>query len=125
MDKVRADKWLWSVRIFKTRTKAADMCEKGNVKIDGHEIKASRHLKAGDKIEIRKGPFHLEFEVLQLTDKRMAAKLVPDFCKEITPSEEIEKMQMHALALKSMRQPGDGRPTKRERRALDEFLDWE
>ncbi|HKR04060.1 MAG TPA: S4 domain-containing protein [Bacteroidia bacterium] len=125
MEKVRIDKWLWAVRIFKTRTMAADYCEKGKVFINDQVVKASRLLKKGETISIRKGAFTLQFLVIDLSDKRMSAKLVPDFCKEVTPVEEIERMKTFAMAARSYRFPGEGRPTKKERRALDDFLEWE
>ncbi|MEP7168557.1 MAG: S4 domain-containing protein [Bacteroidota bacterium] len=125
MDKVRIDKWLWAVRIFKTRTMAADYCEKGKVMIKDQVVKASRILKKGETISIRKGAFTLQFLVIDLSDKRMSAKLVPDFCKDLTPAEEIERMKTFAIAARSYRFPGEGRPTKKERRALDDFLDWD
>jgi ribosome-associated heat shock protein Hsp15 len=124
-DKLRIDKWLWAVRIFKTRTMAADYCEKGKVFINDQVVKASRLLKKGETISIRKGAFTLQFLVIDLSDKRMSAKLVPDFCKEVTPAEEIERMKTFAIAARSYRFPGEGRPTKKERRALDDFLEWE
>lgn len=124
LQKVRIDKWLWAVRIFKTRTIAADFCEKGKVMIKDQMVKSSRALKKGEIIFIRKGPFTLQFHVLELSDKRMSAKLVPDFCKEVTPPEEIERMKTFAIAARAYRMPGEGRPTKKERRALDDFLEF-
>jgi ribosome-associated heat shock protein Hsp15 len=125
IEKVRIDKWLWAVRIFKTRTMAADYCEKGKVFINDQVVKASRLLKKGETISIRKGAFTLQFLVIDLSDKRMSAKLVVDFCKEVTPEDEIERMKTFAIAARSYRFPGEGRPTKKERRALDDFLEWE
>lgn len=124
-DKLRIDKWLWAVRIFKTRTMAADYCEKGKVFINNQIVKASRLLKKGEIVSIRKGAFMLQFLVIDLSDKRMSAKLVVDFCKDVTPPEEIERMKTFAIAARSYRFPGEGRPTKKERRALDDFLEWE
>lgn len=124
-DKIRIDKWLWAVRIFKTRSLAAEACEKEKIIVNDVEAKASRTIKLNDIIRIRKGVFTLTFKVLQLTDKRMAGKNAPEYCEDMTPDEELKKMKMHALALRMGRNPGTGRPTKNERRALDEFLDWE
>lgn len=124
-DKIRIDKWLWAVRIFKTRSMAADYCEKGKVFINSQAVKASRLLKKGETISIRKGAFTLQFLVIDLSDKRMSAKLVPGFCKEVTLPEEIERMKTFAIAARAYRYPGEGRPTKRDRRALDDFLDWD
>lgn len=124
MEKVRIDKWLWAVRIFKTRSLAAEACTKGKVFIDDTAVKASRIIKPDEKIAVRKGPFTAQFKVLQLSEKRMSAALAVDFCKDITPEEEIERMKLHALAFRASRNHGEGRPTKRERRALDDFLEW-
>ena len=124
-DKVRVDKWLWAVRIFKTRTLAADACEKGKISIGDQTIKASRNIKPGEIISVRKGAFTMTFKVLQLTENRMSASLVPPFCEDITPAEEVEKIKMHSLAIRAYRMNSEGRPTKKERRALDDFLDWD
>ena len=121
---VRIDKYLWSVRIFKTRSLASTFCEKGKVIVNGNPVKASHNVKKGEIISIRKGAFHFQYEVLEITDKRMQAKLVIDFCKDITPTEEIERMKLHSIATKHFRSKGSGRPTKKERRAMDDFLDF-
>ncbi|HNR20398.1 MAG TPA: RNA-binding S4 domain-containing protein [Bacteroidia bacterium] len=124
-DKIRIDKWLWAVRIFKTRSLAADACEKKKILINGVGAKASRIIKLNDVVSVKNGAFTLTFKVLQLTEKRMAGKNAHEHCEDLTPAEEVEKMKMHALALRMSRNPGTGRPTKNERRALDEFLDWD
>ncbi len=124
-EKVRIDKWLWAVRIFKTRSLAADACEKGKVSIGDVSVKASRNVKVGETVSVRKGAFTMLFKVLQLAENRMAATLAVSFCEDITPAEELEKIKMHALALRTFRMNSEGRPTKKERRALDDFLDWE
>jgi ribosome-associated heat shock protein Hsp15 len=124
LEKIRIDKWLWAVRIFKTRTIASAACEKGKVTIGDQHIKASRAIKAGDKLAVRQGAFRLQFEVLQLTENRMPAKLVSDFCKDITPQEEIEKIKMHSVESRAYGHRGEGRPTKKDRRELDEFTDF-
>ncbi|KXK46546.1 MAG: Heat shock protein 15 [Bacteroidia bacterium] len=123
-EKMRIDKWLWAVRIFKTRSLAADACEKGKILMDDVPVKASRMIKGGETIEVRKGAFRLNFKILQLSENRMTAKLVPEFCSDCTPAEELEKIKLHALAVRTYRSHGEGRPTKKERRALDDFLDW-
>ena len=122
--RIRIDKWMWAVRIFKTRSLAAAFCEKGKVTIKGIPVKASYHIKQDEIISVRKGAFNLEYKVLELADKRMSAKQAADFCKEVTPAGEIERMKTFAIAARSYRMPGDGRPTKKERRALDDFLDF-
>ena len=125
LEKTRIDKWLWAVRIFKSRSQAAEACDKNKIKISGNQVKAARNIKEGEIIEVRKGAFSGTFRVLQLVEKRMAAKFVAAYCEDITPPEEIEKIKMHALALRLSRNPGTGRPTKNERRALDDFFSWE
>ncbi len=124
-EKVRIDKWLWAVRLFKTRSLAAEACDKGKVSMQEQEVKPARVVKMGDVITIRKGAFKMQFQVLQLTDKRMAASLVPGFCKDLTPEDVKEKMTLHAIALQTYRNHSEGRPTKKERRSLDDFLEWE
>lgn len=123
-EKMRIDKWLWAVRIFKTRSLAADACDKGKIAIDDVPVKASRMVKGGETVQVRKGAFQLCFKILQLTESRMSAKLAPDYCSDCTSPEELEKIRLHALAVKTYRTHGEGRPTKKERRALDDFLDW-
>ncbi len=124
IDKVRIDKWLWAVRIFKTRSLAADACEKGKIFVNDQQVKASRNVKTGETVAVRKGAFTMQFKILQLAENRMAAKLVVDFCKDVTPADEIEKIKMHALAVNAYRKHSEGRPTKKERRALDDFLEF-
>lgn len=124
-EKVRIDKWMWAVRIFKTRTLAADACEKGKISVGEQTVKASRNIKPGEVISVRKGAFTMQFKVLQLTENRMTASLVPPFCEDITSLDEVEKIKMHALALRAYRMHSEGRPTKKERRALDDFLEWD
>jgi len=121
-EKTRIDKWLWCVRLFKSRSVAAEACDKGKIKIGDQPVKASRNIKMGDIITIRKGAFTMQFEVLRLTESRLPAKLVADFCKDITPEEEIEKIKLHSIETRAYRKRGEGRPTKRDRRELDEFI---
>lgn len=121
---VRVDKWLWAVRLFKTRSLAAAACDKGKISISGQQVKASRIVKPGDKISIRSGAFTMQYEVLQLTTNRLPAKLVADFCKDMTTSEELEKIKLHSMEIRGYGNRGDGRPTKKDRRELDEFRDF-
>lgn len=123
MEKTRIDKWLWAVRLFKTRSLASEACDKGKVRVSENPVKASRNIKIGDIISLRKGAFTLQYEVLQLTENRVAAKLVAGFCKDITPIEEIEKMRMQAMQARYYPH-GEGRPTKRNRRELDEYFKY-
>lgn len=127
MDKVRIDKYLWAVRAFKTRSLAAKACDLEKIKIGGQLVKASRNVVVGDEIVIKAGPFERVLKVIALVQNRLGAKLVAEYCADITPAEVISKMKAHAAARAAWRQPGLGRPTKKERRDLDEFTgfdDW-
>jgi ribosome-associated heat shock protein Hsp15 len=121
---VRIDKWLFAVRIYKTRTLATDECNKGRITIEGMNVKPSREVRVGAIVEIRKAPITYKFRVLQLADKRMAAKLVPEFAEDITPKEQFEALEMQRLVQWSGREKGTGRPTKKDRRDMGDFLDW-
>lgn len=121
MNEVRVDKWLWAVRIFKTRTIASDACKKGRVMIDGVAVKPSRNIRIGDVIQVKKPPVTFSFEVLGLSEKRMGAKLVPNFMENVTPPEEYEILELNKLSGYIDRQRGSGRPTKKERRDLEQF----
>lgn len=123
MGEVRVDKWLWAVRIFKTRTIAAEACKKGRVMIDGVAIKPSRNVRVGDIIEVKKPPITFSFKVLALADKRMGAKLVPGFMENVTTPDQYELMELNKLSGYIDRQRGTGRPTKKERRDLEQFTD--
>ena len=127
---VRIDKWLWAVRIFKTRTIATEACKKNRVTINGAQAKPSKLIKSGDVVKVKRPPVTYEFEVLDVSEKRMGAKLVPDFMKNVTPPEAFELLELNKLAGFQDRARGLGRPTKKDRRDLDEFstdgdLDWD
>lgn len=122
-NEVRIDKWLWAVRLFKTRTIAVEACKKGRIAISGTTIKPSRNIKVGEVIQVRKPPITYSFEVLALADKRMGAKLVPEFMKDVTPSSEYAILEVSKASGFVDRGRGLGRPTKKERRDLDEFID--
>ncbi len=122
-NKVRIDKWLWAVRLYKTRSLATEECGKGRVMIDGMPAKASREVKIGDKIQIRKPPIVRSYEVLAISEKRMAAKLVEGFVRDITPPEQLEILEMQKHMSWFQREKGAGRPTKKERRDLDDFFE--
>lgn len=124
-EEVRVDKWLWAVRLYKTRTLAGDECRKGRVMINGAAAKASRVLRVGDIVDVSKPPVTYSYKVLQLAEKRMGAKLVPDFLKDITTAEQIEVLEMQKLSYSLGRKRGTGRPTKRERRDIDKLMDWD
>lgn len=125
MEKVRIDKYLWAVRIFKTRSLAARACELEKIKIGGQLVKASRNVNTGDIITVKSGPFERTLKVVQLVHNRQGAKLVPDYCVDITPAEVTDKMKAAAAARSAWRQPGLGRPTKKERRDLDDYTDFD
>ena len=125
LSEVRIDKWMWAVRIFKTRTIATEACKKGRVSIGGVTVKPSRTIKVGDIIEVRKPPVTYSFRVLDLSENRMGAKLVPNFLENITPPEQYELLEMIRISGFVDRQKGLGRPTKREGRALREFTEMD
>ena len=117
----RIDKWLWAARIFKTRTMAAAACKKGQVSMHGTQLKASRTVKAGDIVDVRKPPVTYSFRVLQPIEKRVGAKLLPEVLENVTSAEQYELLEMSKISGFVNRAKGSGRPTKKERRSLDEF----
>jgi len=118
---VRIDKYLWAVRIFKTRSLAAEACKKGKVNMDDHPVKPSRMIGAGDVIEVRKMPVNYSYKVLEPIEKRVGAKIVEQYVEDITPEEELLKLKMQDdFYVKPDR--GAGRPTKKDRRLLDDIL---
>ena len=122
-NELRIDKWMWAVRIFKTRTIATEACKKGRVSVDGAVVKPSRTIKVGDVVKVRKPPVTYSFEVLALTQNRLGAKLVPDYMRNITPKSELELLDIVKISGFIDRRKGLGRPTKREGRQLSEFTD--
>ena len=123
MDEVRIDKWMWATRIFKTRTIAADACKKNRVMIGGVNMKPSRMVKVGDVIQVRKPPITYSFEVLALTDRRMGAKLVPNYLKNVTTPDQYEILEMNKISGFVNRAKGLGRPTKKDRRELEQLTE--
>ena len=123
MDEVRIDKWMWATRIFKTRTIAADACKKNRVMIGGVNMKPSRMVKVGDVIQVRKPPITYSFEVLALTDRRMGAKLVPNYLKNVTTPDQYQILEMNKISGFVNRAKGLGRPTKKDRRELEQFTE--
>ncbi|MCM1137150.1 MAG: RNA-binding S4 domain-containing protein [Duncaniella sp.] len=123
MNEVRIDKWLWAMRIFKTRTIATEVCKKGRVMVDGTVVKPSRTIKVGDVINVRKPPITYSFRVLALTQNRLGAKLVPEYMENITPKSEMDLLDVVKISGFIDRRKGLGRPTKREGRELAEFTD--
>jgi ribosome-associated heat shock protein Hsp15 len=123
--KLRWDKFIWSVRLAKTRSIATELLAKGRIKINGENIKPAKEVKISDVINVHKNSAVFSFKVLNLLDKRVGAPLVIEYIKDITPIEEIEKYKNYQSAQRVYRET-DGKPTKKDRRALDEFLeDWE
>ncbi|MDO9633792.1 MAG: RNA-binding S4 domain-containing protein [Paludibacter sp.] len=120
---VRIDKWLWAVRLFKTRSIAAEACKKGKVLIKGIVVKPSRNIKIGDVVCVKRNPVLFSFEVLALAENRMGAKLVPDYMKNVTSADQLEIYELGKIAAQNNRDRGTGRPTKKERRDLDDFFD--
>ena len=121
MSEARIDKWMWAVRIFKTRTIAAEACKKGRISINGALAKAARMVKPGDVIQVRKPPVTYSFKVLQTIEKRVGAKLVPEMMENITAPEQYELLEMSKISGFINRAKGTGRPTKTDRRELEDF----
>lgn len=122
-ESVRVDKWLWAVRIFKTRSLATEACKKGHVLLGDLPVKPSRTIKVGETIIVRKPPIKRSFKVLGLAEKRMGAKLVVDYLEDVTPVDELELLEIQKHMRWSSRDKGTGRPTKKDRRELDDFFD--
>ena len=118
---VRVDKWLWATRIYKTRTIALEECKKNRITVNDTVAKPSRMVKAGDIVQVRKPPITYSFKVLDVTSNRVGAKLVPQYLKNITPPEQYEILEMQKISGFVDRAKGTGRPTKKERRDLDDF----
>lgn len=120
---VRIDKYLWSIRVFKTRSEAADACKSGKVAVNNQEAKSSRDIKQGDKITVRKGAVRYEYLVVCPIDKRQGAALVPQYATNITPQSELDKLCAPTETVFLKRDRGAGRPTKKERRDIDRLMD--
>lgn len=121
MKDTRLDKWLWAVRIFKTRSIAADACKKNRVKVNGAISKSSKTVNAGDIVSVRKPPIEYTFEVLEAIQNRVGAKIVNDYVRNITPQEQYDILKMQKISGFIDRPKGLGRPTKKDRRDLDDF----
>ena len=120
-NEVRIDKWLWAVRIFKTRTIASDAIKMGRVTIGGQKVKPSRNVKVGEVIDVKKPPIIYSFKVLALAENRMGAKLVPGFMENVTSKEQLDLLEMNRISGFRDRAKGLGRPTKKDRRDIDDF----
>ena len=121
-DEARIDKWLWASRIFKTRTIAADACKNGRVMVNDVLVKPSRMVKVGDVISVRKPPVTYSFRILKTIEQRVGAKLLPDIYENITTPDQYELLEMNRISGFVDRARGTGRPTKKDRRAMDAFV---
>lgn len=118
----RIDKWLWAIRVFKTRSMAADACKSNKINVNGTIVKPSRELKMGDIITVKKLPVIYSYKVLDLINNRQPAKNVPLYALDITPQSELDKLQQK-ITVYASRDTGTGRPTKKERRDIDDLMD--
>lgn len=121
----RIDKWLWAARIFKTRSIASDACKNGRVTIGGVNMKPSRSVKVGDVVSVKKPPVTYSFKVLKTIEQRVGAKLIPEIYENVTDPKQYELLEMSRISGFIDRARGTGRPTKKERRALDAFVEPE
>ena len=123
MNEVRIDKWLWAMRVFKTRTVATEACKKGRVYVGNAIAKPSRTIKVRDVVNVRKPPVTYSFRVLALAQNRLGAKLVPEYMENITPKSELDLLEVVKISGFIDRRKGLGRPTKREGRELAQFTE--
>ena len=122
MNEARIDKWLWASRIFKTRSIAADACKNGRVMVNDVQVKPSRMVKVGDKVSVRKSPVTYSFMILKTIEQRVGAKLLPEIYENVTPADQYELLEMNRISGFVDRARGTGRPTKKDRRAMDAFV---
>lgn len=120
---VRIDKWLWAVRIFKSRSDAAEACRTNKIIVGGVAVKPSREIKVGDVISVKKGIVTYSFKVLELLSSRVGAQLVPKYMEDVTPSGERDKLNVPKELIFVSRDRGAGRPTKKERREIEDLMD--
>ena len=119
MSEVRVDKYLWAMRIYKTRSIAADACKNGRITMGGVH---SRTFKIGDQFSVRKGPITYTYQVLQLSENRLGAKLVPEYLRDCTDPKQLELLELARMAGNGVRDRGLGRPTKKDRRDIETFM---
>ena len=122
MNEARLDKWLWAARIFKTRSIAADACKNGRVTVNGVLVKPSRTVKEGDTVGVRKPPVTYSFKILKPIEQRVGAKLLPEIYENVTTPDQYELLEMNRISGFVNRARGTGRPTKKDRRAMDAFV---
>ena len=123
MDSARIDKWLWAARIFKTRSIAADACKNGRVTKNGMTVKPSHMVKVGEVVSVKKPPVTYSFRILKAIEQRVGAKLIPDIYENVTDPKQYELLEMRRISGFVDRARGTGRPTKKDRRAIDAFVD--
>ena len=121
-EQARIDKWLWAARIFKTRSLAADACKNGRVSINNVNVKPSHMVKVGDTVNVRKPPVTYSFKILKTIEQRVGAKLIPEIYENVNSPDQYELLEMNRISGFVDRARGTGRPTKKERRALDAFI---
>ena len=121
-EEARIDKWLWASRIFKTRSIAADACKNGRVTINGVNVKPSHMVKVGETVSVRKPPVTYSFKILKTIEMRVGAKLLPEIYENVTPQDQYDLLEMNRISGFVDRARGTGRPTKKDRRALDAFI---
>lgn len=122
-EETRIDKYLWAIRVFKTRTDATDACKGGKVRLNGGDTKPSKAVRTGDTLAIRKGAVTYTYRVIRPLEKRIGAKLVADYAENITPQEELDKLKSPVETFFLKRDRGAGRPTKKDRRQMDTLWD--
>lgn len=123
MEEVRIDKYLWSIRVYKTRSEATDACKGGKVRVNGADTKPSKAVRPGDTIAARKGAVTYTYKVLGLIDKRQGAKSVPLYAENVTPQSELDKLRAPVETFFLKRDRGTGRPTKKDRRQMESLWD--
>ena len=121
---IRIDKFAWSVRMAKTRSLAAEQVKKGKIKLNHESVKPAKEIKIGDVIQVIRHTATFEFKIIELLNNRVGAKLVENYIKDITRPEEIEKFDLYRVSQQSYRAHGTGKPSKKERRAIEDFLSW-
>ena len=122
-DSVRIDKYLWAIRVFKTRSDATDACKGNKVRVGGSPAKPSKEVKPGEVIDIQKGTVRYSYRVIRLLENRVGAQLVPDYAENLTPQSELDKLRAPVETFFIRRDRGSGRPTKKDRRAMEHLWD--
>ena len=121
MEEARIDKYLWAIRVFKTRSEATEACKGNRVKVNGADVKPARVVRIGDIVEIRKAAVHFKYRVTGLPGSRVGAQLVPQYAENMTPQEELDKLKAPVETFFVKRDRGTGRPTKKDRRTIEEM----